>query len=270
MAIVENYPRSATAVSLADDTELLEIPTEELVSFLTEEPDQIVSMIGHLGGRLVELTQDYKDVSAVIRELKESEKAGEKESLMERIRKHVSAYKAKRPPVTNQSAEFFYDLEASSQSAEKPGKLVTYPAGTVICREGQLIRCMYEVQSGKVGVYAGYGTENEVKFTELFPQTFFGEIGLVLDEARSASVVALEDTTIEVIYMDDLKEMAKKNPPRAEMVLQHVSNRLRRLTDRYMEACALVYEAAEDKEKNEKMDPALAEKIKAFKEKLYD
>ena len=70
-------------------------------------------------------------------------------------------------------------------------------------------------QSGKAGIYIGYGTEKEQKLTELYPNSFFGEAGMISDEPRSATVVALEDTIAELIYKEDLDVIFKENPPKA-------------------------------------------------------
>ncbi len=47
MALIENYPRSATAVSLSDDTKVQEISLEELRGYMSENPDQILGLMNH-------------------------------------------------------------------------------------------------------------------------------------------------------------------------------------------------------------------------------
>ena len=270
MAVIESYPRSATAVSLADGTKVLEISDKELSAYMSENPEQVLGLMDHLSDRLRELTDDYTDVSIVIGEMKASEAEGRSQSLKDRIKKHVAAYKAKKDTVLPRSVEYFSDLAEIREMQKENRNLETYPAGTLICKEGDHVHCMYEIQTGRVGVYTAYGTPREQKLTELFPNTFFGEAGMISDRARSASVVALEETTVEIIRRGDLVDMFETNPPQAGSVLKHLSNRVRRLTNSYMQACELVYEAAEDEEKNGKMNPELAEKIKEYKADLYD
>ena len=270
MAVIESYPRYATAVSLADDTKVLEVASGDVRAYLAGNADNMIALMKHLATRLQELTLDYEDVAGVISEIKESEKKGRSESLKEKIRKHIAAYRARQPQPIVLSAEHLNDLLEESRAKTPAEKLKTYPQGTIICKEGQTIHCMYDIQMGRVGIYKGYGTDKEQKLAELFPDTFFGEIGMLLDEARTATVVALEETTVDVIYREDLDELFEQNPPKVEMILRNLSNRLRSLTNRYTQACALVCEAAENEEKLGQMSPELAEKITNFKASLYD
>jgi CRP-like cAMP-binding protein len=83
-----------------------------------------------------------------------------------------------------------------------------------------------------------------VKLAELYPNSFFGEAGMLSDEPRSATVVALEDATVEIIYEEDLGELLEKNPVKVEMIMNHMSHRLRSLTEQYQAACARVHEAS--------------------------
>ena len=269
MALIENYPRSATAVSLSDDTKVQEISLEELRGYMLENPDQILDLMNHLSDRLRELTDDYNDVSGVIGEMKEGEAQGRSESLKERIRKHLASFKSKKNKPAVLSEEHSYDEMEEEFSQDLYGKVKKYAKGAIICKEGDVLHCMYQIQSGRAGVYTGYGTEKEQKLTELYPNSFFGEAGMISDEPRSATVVALEPTIAELIYKEDLEILFKENPPKVEMILKHLSKRLRKLTDKYTEACALVYEAAEDEEKSGQMTPELAEKIKEYKVSLY-
>ena len=70
-----------------------------------------------------------------------------------------------------------------------------YNPGSIICREGETGDCMYEVESGKVGVYHDYGGPDEKLIAELYSNKVFGEMGLLDHAPRSATVVALEENT---------------------------------------------------------------------------
>ena len=97
---------------------------------------------------------------------------------------------------------------------------------------------MFAVHGGAVGIYTNYGTALEKKLTTLYANTFFGEMGMLDLEPRSATAVAEEDgTIIEVIRPEDLEELFKSNPIEVDMILCHLSNRLRRLTKDYVAAC---------------------------------
>ena len=61
----------------------------------------------------------------------------------------------------------------------------TYGCGQVIFREGDPGDSMFEVYTGKVGVYANYGTADEKLLTDYFPGKYFGEMGLLDHAPRS-------------------------------------------------------------------------------------
>ena len=269
MAVIESYPRSATAVSLSDDTKVLEVAGDEVRDFLSQNPDNILALMRHLGDRLQDLTKDYNDVTEVINEMKACEKKDRSESLIKRIKKYVAAYKGQTHLPGAQSVEHFDVNRDENHTVTWAEKIRTYPAGTVICKEGETIHCMYHIHQGSVVIYTDYGMDNEQKIAELYTNAFFGEAGMLRDEPRSATVAALEETTVEIIYRDDLQDMFQENPAKVGMIMENLSYRLRYLTNQYREACALVYEAAEDEEKNETMSPYMAEKIKNFKSRLY-
>ena len=84
----------------------------------------------------------------------------------------------------------------------------TFKKGEIIFRQGEPGNCMYDIHWGRVGVYAEYGTANEKKLAELYPGDFFGEMGLLEQSPRSATVVALEDSTqVSAIMESDFRSM---------------------------------------------------------------
>ena len=97
---------------------------------------------------------------------------------------------------------------------------------------------MYIVYGGTVGIYSNYGDPNQVKLTELYPVVCFGEMGMISDDARSATAVAESDETyVEIIRPDGLEQLFKESPVKVEMILKHLSYRLRMLTYDFLNAC---------------------------------
>ena len=243
MAVIERYPRSATAVAGADGAEVEEIPSGEVNAYLDSNPEHIGQLINHLGARLKELTGDYQEVSSVINEIRENKS---EKTFMDKIRKFAKVRKPGNKNADAPSAEVLRQTEELSHSAGFAKKIVEYPKGTVICREGERGDCIYDIHAGKVGIYTGYGTDKETKLTELFANNFFGEMGMVSGEPRSATAVALENTTLEIIHPEDMNELFEKNPPKVNMILGHLSNRLRKLTNEYESACSVACELSEN------------------------
>ena len=143
--------------------------------------------------------------------------------------------------------------------------LMTCNRNTVIFREGDDGACMYDIQSGKVGVFKNYGTENEKKVAELFPNQLFGEMGLLDNAPRSATAVALEDETVlEVISESEFYEFFQKQPAKVLLLMQQMCSRLRTTTRDYVAACQTVFETAQAEKTGEQKSQDLMDKIQRF------
>ncbi len=268
MAVIEAYPRSATAVAL-EDTDAVEIGCGEVSEYFKNDPDRIMDIMKSLGGRLRDLTVDYEDVSAAIKELGLADGAQKSESLAQKIKKFAGIYKTRK----NADAISQEELRKISQSGHADGyttKVEKYNKGTVIFKEGETGSCMYDIHFGTVGIYKAYGTSDEKLLTKLSTDEFFGELGMIENVKRSGTAVVLDDeTTLEVITPADLKELFKQNPPKVEMILEHVSYRLRKLTKEYMTACSILFRVS-DAENKGGMSDDLKNEVKSFTQRLYD
>ena len=260
MAVIDAIPRSASAVALEDDTTVLEIPSGKFDQFFNENPEMIRQVMIHLGTRLRDVTKDYQEVVDVIREICTGKKE-KSETLLGKIKRFASRNKKG----TSISAEALRETGAEENTGSYSGKTETYKKGTVIFRQGETGSCMYQIHWGTVGIYTDYGTNQEKKLTALSENKFFGEIGMLESEPRSATAVALDDnTSVEIISQQDLQALYEKNPPKFNMILSHLSVRLRRLTKDYLDACSLVYEAFEQEEKGQIIDETLLGRLKEF------
>lgn len=90
--------------------------------------------------------------------------------------------------------------QVSLFSALSPGKLVevaqqmdreTYPAGTVLIRQGDVGDKFYVIRSGKVDVQIADGSGSRVVRTMSSGQ-YFGELALLEDQPRTATVISTE------------------------------------------------------------------------------
>ena len=230
MAVLDVYPRSANAVVTADGTKLLEFSSKDMDLYFSSNPDQALALIQHLGNRLRALTKEYTEVNAVLAEIEKGDKS---EGLLARLRRFLAfplRGNLEKPTAEERRTDRVIDGYA--------GKVECWPAGTVIFREGDPANCMYDIHFGSVGIYAAYGTPDEKLMTELGVDQFFGEMGLVAGEPRSATAVVLSDnTTLEIIDMEELKALMEKNPPEVWAIVSHLSGRLRKLTRNFMDAC---------------------------------
>ena len=118
--------------------------------------------------------------------------------------------------------------------------------GQVIFREGEPGESMFEVYTGKVGVYSGYGTADEKLLTDYFPGDYFGEMGLLDHAPRSATAVAMtDDTNLGEITEEGFAGFFRENPFRIRMVMKHLSHNLRSRTNEYLQICQEIHDIAE-------------------------
>ena len=140
-----------------------------------------------------------------------------------------------------------------------------YNKDEIIFRQNDNAREMYDILSGKVGVYLAYGSADETLLSELSAGEFLGEMGLIDVFPRSATAVALEDdTTLAVIEEDEFSSYFADQPERLLAIMRQLSDRLRKQTQDYQDACAVLDKMLADKETKEKPTSAFLEKVKSI------
>lgn len=92
--------------------------------------------------------------------------------------------------------------------------------GEAVVREGEAGRSMYVVAQGAVKVVRGLGLPAERTVAEMGEGAFFGEIGLLSDVPRLASVVASTECVILEVTREMLTKLTLQHPA-LEPVLQH-------------------------------------------------
>ena len=152
-------------------------------------------------------------------------------------------------------------------------KLQKCRKGEVIIRQGESGECMYSIRWGRVGVYSGYGTPAEKKLAELGADDFFGEMELLDKAERSATVVALESgTTVEVITEADFNEFFRRQPAKVHLILQRLSQKLRKSTQDYLQVCRTIYQTMEAEKAGGAHTPEMDRRIEdicaAWKERM--
>ena len=86
-----------------------------------------------------------------------------------------------------------------------------FPAGQEIIRQGEPGSRFYIVNSGKVQVIRRVGTDEQVLAT-LGPGRYFGEVALLHGSERTATVRAVEDTTVLSIARKDFTVLVQNLP----------------------------------------------------------
>lgn len=138
-----------------------------------------------------------------------------------------------------------------------------YRKGDIIFEEGVCEPCMYEIHTGKVGIFKDYGKKTQLKLSELKFE-FFGEMGLVEGAKRSATAVALEDTTLFVYSALTISRQLKAEPLKTEGILNTLCRRLQNLDKSYLGACECVDQYLEYQQAGKPIPDTLIKKMKYF------
>jgi len=107
----------------------------------------------------------------------------------------------------------------------------TYPKNTIIISEGDDSDSLYAVLSGKVKVYLSDDEGKEIIINIHGAGDYFGEMALLDDKPRSASVMTLEESKLAVLSKSAFEDCLSKNPQISLPIIRGMSKRLRNLTE---------------------------------------
>ncbi len=119
------------------------------------------------------------------------------------------------------------DLAALTQRATTKN----YPKNTILVSEGDETDSLFVIESGKVKVFLSDHEGKEIIINVHGQGEYFGEIALLDDSPRSASVMTLESCRVMLISKRDFEECLSQNPSIALCLLRDLTLRLRSLTD---------------------------------------
>lgn len=109
---------------------------------------------------------------------------------------------------------------------EKYGE--TYPAGHVLIAEGDDSRIAYFLYAGRAGVYKDTA-EGRRRLSELNEGQLFGEMAYLLNEKRTASVVADSEITVLALPPHLLEELMRHSAPLSRRIIDTLCQRLERM-----------------------------------------
>lgn len=107
-----------------------------------------------------------------------------------------------------------------------------YLKGEMIFREGDVGDELYIVVEGEVGIFINHGSSEQLMLTTIGAGQYFGEMAILDDEPRSASVVAMADTRVLVLKGEQLKELVFQMPEIAFEIFKVLTGRIRRSDQR--------------------------------------
>ncbi len=105
-------------------------------------------------------------------------------------------------------------------------ELKTFRKGDVIIEKGSYGTSAYVIKSGRVEV-SDLVSNKKIVLGTLVEGQIFGEMGLVEDQPRSATVVAIEDVQLAVLSRDNFNDLFGKNPKVLLPIIKALFERLR-------------------------------------------
>lgn len=110
------------------------------------------------------------------------------------------------------------------------------PAGAVVIREGDVGRQLFVLHRGSVRVHRA-GAHGEVELTRLHAPNYFGEMSILEEMPRSATVEAIGKVELLILPRIQFELLGERMPvPYARLLTnlaRDLSNRLRRLGDEF-------------------------------------
>jgi len=115
------------------------------------------------------------------------------------------------------------DLEKIAAKANRQH----FPKDSILVYEGQQPDSLYIIVSGKCKVYVSDEEGRELTLNNMTPGDFFGELAIIDGSPRSATVEAMEKTTVLQITGRDFQEFLATTPNALNNMLSELARRVR-------------------------------------------
>jgi CRP-like cAMP-binding protein len=131
-------------------------------------------------------------------------------------------------PTLLQNVPIFADLPVEVlQKIEKIGNKKKYARDEPILLEEDAGNALFIILSGKVKISRSSSDGKEVIITILGESDFFGEMALLDGLARSANVIAIEESEVFLIQRNEFIRLLHEHPEISIVLLQELTSRLR-------------------------------------------
>ncbi len=107
-----------------------------------------------------------------------------------------------------------------------------FEAGTTVFREGDASNTCYVIHSGQARAVRAHGDGRSITLAHFGPGDIFGELAVLDDDRRSATVETLEKTDTIAILGGDMRVMLREHPEIAVKLISALSSRLRETNER--------------------------------------
>jgi CRP/FNR family cyclic AMP-dependent transcriptional regulator len=130
-----------------------------------------------------------------------------------------------------QRVELFQGLsneEFETLSSSSSGR--SFPKNTVVIHENDPADSLFIIESGKVKVYCSDKNGKEFIMNTQGEGDYFGELALLDDSTRSASVRTVEKSSFCIIFKENFNRVLDEHPNIARKMIRNLAARVRKLT----------------------------------------
>src|SRR5581483_12418647 len=115
---------------------------------------------------------------------------------------------------------------AQIDALAEQARVVPYPAGAAVVRQGDAGDSMFVVAAGRVevSVHAGPGGP-EQRLATIGPGEYFGEMSLLTGAPRSATIRTAEETRLVVLHQSAVRPLVLADPMVAERLSKTLARR---------------------------------------------
>lgn len=110
-----------------------------------------------------------------------------------------------------------------------------FDTGEIIFEEGAVAEKFYIVLKGSVEIWKDYSQKERDLLAVTHKEKLFGEMALIDDLPRSATVVAREPTDVLFIFRDDFLEILKQNSMIGISILRSISSMVRKSNNKFVD-----------------------------------
>lgn len=220
MALLQNEVRSATVTAICR-TRLITLTKTQLVGRLKRDPDVSLHLLKKLIQRIHRAHRRYR-VELLENESFRNTIAAHSERILAGDHRFTSAEETNTPHGGN---DLVKGLLQSHTGAISDCYKHHASRGETIFQEGDAGDCMYLVISGIVGV-SKREANNDHLIDTIGPGNFFGEMALIVDMPRSATVKALESSELIIVDKRRFLESMETQPKMAVALIKTMIQRL--------------------------------------------
>jgi CRP-like cAMP-binding protein len=122
-------------------------------------------------------------------------------------------------------------LSKELSGLQKVMTTVRLAGGEILFRRGDPGDAFYVIEAGQVRVFTFDEEGRELTLNTMGPGEGFGELALVDEQPRSASVSAIGSTTLRRLSREDFMARVHTSPSLSQLVVRLLSQRARHMTD---------------------------------------